>query len=137
MAGAALGAKEKPRPEVTGLGHLVVTTQAGYIMILDLSTLEVLAKVEPPKKEGSAEETDPFVSVTYCSGTDRLCACTKGEKQRSRGLDTEWEGLLTGGGGVNSLQRFMGSVAPYCLGRNRDCLWCSWNMFQFGCYLIM
>uniref|UniRef100_A0AAX7TAX9 Dual E2 ubiquitin-conjugating enzyme/E3 ubiquitin-protein ligase BIRC6 n=1 Tax=Astatotilapia calliptera TaxID=8154 RepID=A0AAX7TAX9_ASTCA len=66
------------RLEVTGLGHLVVTTRAGFIMILDLSTLEVLAKVEPPKKEGSAEETDPFVSVTYCSGTDRLCACTKG-----------------------------------------------------------
>uniref|UniRef100_A0A3Q4I275 Dual E2 ubiquitin-conjugating enzyme/E3 ubiquitin-protein ligase BIRC6 n=1 Tax=Neolamprologus brichardi TaxID=32507 RepID=A0A3Q4I275_NEOBR len=62
----------------SGLGHLVVTTRAGFIMILDLSTLEVLAKVEPPKKEGSAEETDPFVSVTYCSGTDRLCACTKG-----------------------------------------------------------
>uniref|UniRef100_I3JMK3 Dual E2 ubiquitin-conjugating enzyme/E3 ubiquitin-protein ligase BIRC6 n=1 Tax=Oreochromis niloticus TaxID=8128 RepID=I3JMK3_ORENI len=66
------------RLEVTGLGHLVVTTRAGFIMILDLSTLEVLAKVEPPKKEGSTEETDPFVSVTYCSGTDRLCACTKG-----------------------------------------------------------
>lgn len=71
--------KECKRLEVAGLGHLVVTTQAGYIMILDLSTLEVLTKVEPPKKEGSAEETDPFVSVTYCSGTDRLCACTKGE----------------------------------------------------------
>lgn len=71
--------KECKRLEVAGLGHLVVTTRAGYIMILDLSTLEVLAKVEPPKKEGSAEETDPFVSVTYCSGTDRLCACTKGE----------------------------------------------------------
>lgn len=70
--------KECKRVEVAGLGHLVVTTRAGYIMILDLSTLEVLAKVEPPKKEGSAEETDPFVSVTYCSGTDRLCACTKG-----------------------------------------------------------
>uniref|UniRef100_A0A7N9AXP2 Dual E2 ubiquitin-conjugating enzyme/E3 ubiquitin-protein ligase BIRC6 n=1 Tax=Mastacembelus armatus TaxID=205130 RepID=A0A7N9AXP2_9TELE len=70
--------KECRRLEVEGLGHLVVTTRAGYIMILDLSTLEVLAKVEPPKKEGSAEETDPFVSVTYCSGTDRLCACTKG-----------------------------------------------------------
>ncbi|KAM4590981.1 dual E2 ubiquitin-conjugating enzyme/E3 ubiquitin-protein ligase BIRC6 [Odontesthes bonariensis] len=70
--------KECKRVEVTGLGHLVVTTQAGYIMILDLSTLEALAKVEPPKKEGSAEETDPFVSVIYCSGTDRLCACTKG-----------------------------------------------------------
>ncbi|KAM3606446.1 uncharacterized protein V6R79_016382 [Siganus canaliculatus] len=64
--------------EVSGLGHLVVTTRAGYVMILDLSTLEVLAKVEPPKKDGPAEETDPFVSVTYCSGTDRLCACTKG-----------------------------------------------------------
>lgn len=76
---SASGHKESKRLEVTGLGHLVVTTRAGYIMILDLSTLEVLAKVEPPKKEGSADETDPFVSVTYCSGTDRLCACTKGE----------------------------------------------------------
>uniref|UniRef100_A0A3Q2D0E3 Baculoviral IAP repeat containing 6 n=1 Tax=Cyprinodon variegatus TaxID=28743 RepID=A0A3Q2D0E3_CYPVA len=66
------------KAEMAGLGHLVVTTQAGFIMILDLSTLEVLAKVEPPKKEGLTEEADPFVSVTYCSGTDRLCACTKG-----------------------------------------------------------
>eukprot|EP00063_Salmo_salar_P035150 XP_014009985.1 PREDICTED: baculoviral IAP repeat-containing protein 6-like isoform X16 [Salmo salar] len=64
--------------DVAGLGHLVVTTQAGYIMILDLSTLEVLAKVEPPKTDGTVDEIDPFVSVTYCSGTDRLCACTKG-----------------------------------------------------------
>ncbi|MFT7805918.1 baculoviral IAP repeat-containing protein 6 isoform X6 [Arapaima gigas] len=72
----APASKEK-RAEVTGLGHLVVTTQGGSIMILDLSSLEVLAKVEPPKKE-SADELDPFVSVTYCSGTDRLCACTKG-----------------------------------------------------------
>lgn len=76
---SALSHKECKGLEVVGLGHLVVTTRAGYIMILDLSTLEVLAKVEPPKKEGSAEETDPFVSVTYCSGTDRLCACTKGK----------------------------------------------------------
>ncbi|XP_041105893.1 baculoviral IAP repeat-containing protein 6-like isoform X2 [Polyodon spathula] len=68
--------KEK-KIDVSGLGHLVVTTQGGFIMILDLSSLEVLAKVEPPKKEGT-EEPDPFVSVTYCSGTDRLCACTKG-----------------------------------------------------------
>lgn len=65
--------------EVAGLGHLVLTTHAGYILIMDLSTLEVLSKVEPPKKEGSLEEIDPFVSVTFCSGTDRLCACTKGE----------------------------------------------------------
>ncbi|XP_016428418.1 baculoviral IAP repeat-containing protein 6-like [Sinocyclocheilus rhinocerous] len=78
-AGPSMGtaAGKEKRGEVAGLGHLVVTTQAGYIMILDLSTLEVLAKVEPPKKEGT-EEVDPFVSVTYCSGTDRLCACTKG-----------------------------------------------------------
>ncbi|XP_053567827.1 baculoviral IAP repeat-containing protein 6 isoform X7 [Bombina bombina] len=59
------------------LGHLVVTTQSGYVKILDLSTFEVMAKVDPPKKEGT-EEVDPFVSVVYCSGTDRLCACTKG-----------------------------------------------------------
>ncbi|XP_054605954.2 dual E2 ubiquitin-conjugating enzyme/E3 ubiquitin-protein ligase BIRC6 isoform X4 [Nothobranchius furzeri] len=70
--------KECKRAEMAGLGHLVVTTQTGHIMILDLSTLEVLAKVEPPKRDGLAEEPDPFVSVTYCSGTDRLCACTKG-----------------------------------------------------------
>uniref|UniRef100_A0A3Q2XNE1 Baculoviral IAP repeat containing 6 n=1 Tax=Hippocampus comes TaxID=109280 RepID=A0A3Q2XNE1_HIPCM len=69
---------ESKKQEVAGLGHLVVTTQGGNIMILDLSTLEVLTKVEPPKKEGAVEEIDPFVSVTYCSGTDRLCACTKG-----------------------------------------------------------
>ncbi|XP_076848185.1 LOW QUALITY PROTEIN: dual E2 ubiquitin-conjugating enzyme/E3 ubiquitin-protein ligase BIRC6 [Brachyhypopomus gauderio] len=72
---ASASGKEK-RAEVAGLGHLVVTTQAGYVIILDLSTLEVLAKVEPPKKEGA--EVDPFVSVTYCSGTDRLCVCTAG-----------------------------------------------------------
>lgn len=71
--------KEVKPLDVSGLGHLVVTTRAGYVMIMDLSTLEVLAKVEPPRKEGSAEETDPFVSVTFCSGTDRLCACTEGE----------------------------------------------------------
>lgn len=65
--------------EVSGLGHLVLTTHTGYILIMDLSTLEVLTKVEPPKKEGSLNEIDPFVSVTFCSGTDRLCACTKGE----------------------------------------------------------
>lgn len=65
--------------EVSGLGHLVLTTHTGYILIMDLSTLEVLTKVEPPKKEGSLDEIDPFVSVTFCSGTDRLCACTKGE----------------------------------------------------------
>lgn len=80
MAGpsTAVGSGKEKRGEVAGLGHLVVTTQAGYVMILDLSTLEVLAKVEPPKKEGT-EEVDPFVSVTYCSGTDRLCACTRGK----------------------------------------------------------
>ncbi|CAB1312602.1 unnamed protein product, partial [Coregonus sp. 'balchen'] len=75
---AAPSSAKVKQADVTGLGHLVVTTQAGYIMILDLSTLEVLAKVEPPKKDGMVDEIDPFVAVTYCSGTDRLCACTKG-----------------------------------------------------------
>ncbi|XP_035388617.1 baculoviral IAP repeat-containing protein 6 isoform X5 [Electrophorus electricus] len=74
---ATAGSGKEKRTEVTGLGHLVVTTQAGCVMILDLSTLEVLAKVEPPRKEGT-DEVDPFVSVTYCSGTDRLCVCTAG-----------------------------------------------------------
>ncbi|XP_019902908.2 baculoviral IAP repeat-containing protein 6 isoform X16 [Esox lucius] len=75
---AAPSTAKVKQADVTGLGHLVVTTQAGYIMILDVSTLEVLAKVEPPKKDGMVDDIDPFVSVTYCSGTDRLCACTNG-----------------------------------------------------------
>ncbi|KAM9394840.1 dual E2 ubiquitin-conjugating enzyme/E3 ubiquitin-protein ligase BIRC6 isoform 31-T32 [Salvelinus alpinus] len=76
--GTGTSSTKVKQADVAGLGHLVVTTQAGYIMILDLSTLEVLAKVEPPKTDGTVNEIDPFVSVTYCSGTDRLCACTKG-----------------------------------------------------------
>lgn len=78
-AGSNPGISAPPLKEASGLGHLVLTTHAGFIKIMDLSTLEVLTKVEPPKKEGSLEESDPFVSVTFCSGTDRLCACTKGE----------------------------------------------------------
>lgn len=80
--GAATSSSRTPAStlkEVSGLGHLVLTTQTGYIVIMDLSTLEVLTKVEPPKKEASVDDIDPFVSVTFCSGTDRLCACTKGE----------------------------------------------------------
>ncbi|XP_054979501.1 baculoviral IAP repeat-containing protein 6 isoform X6 [Sorex araneus] len=65
------------KADTAPLGHLVVTTQGGYVKILDLSSFEILARVEPPKKEGS-EEQDSFVSVIYCSGTDRLCACTRG-----------------------------------------------------------
>ncbi|XP_053159744.1 baculoviral IAP repeat-containing protein 6 isoform X5 [Hemicordylus capensis] len=71
------GSEREKRSEISTLGHLVITTQGGYVKILDLSNFEILAKVEPPKKEGT-EEPDKFVSVIYCSGTDRLCACTKG-----------------------------------------------------------
>ncbi|XP_069464004.1 baculoviral IAP repeat-containing protein 6 isoform X2 [Ambystoma mexicanum] len=62
---------------LSNLGHLVVTTQGGFVKILDLSNFEIVGKVEPPKREG-IEELDPFVSVIFCSGTDRLCACTSG-----------------------------------------------------------
>ncbi|XP_054832768.1 baculoviral IAP repeat-containing protein 6 isoform X2 [Eublepharis macularius] len=71
------GSERERRPEISTLGHLVITTQGGFVKILDLSNFEILAKVEPPKKEGT-DEPDKFVSVIYCSGTDRLCACTKG-----------------------------------------------------------
>uniref|UniRef100_A0A8D0MRX5 Dual E2 ubiquitin-conjugating enzyme/E3 ubiquitin-protein ligase BIRC6 n=1 Tax=Sus scrofa TaxID=9823 RepID=A0A8D0MRX5_PIG len=71
------GIEREKKSDISTLGHLVITTQGGYVKILDLSNFEILAKVEPPKKEGT-EEQDTFVSVIYCSGTDRLCACTKG-----------------------------------------------------------
>uniref|UniRef100_F7FUX9 Dual E2 ubiquitin-conjugating enzyme/E3 ubiquitin-protein ligase BIRC6 n=1 Tax=Ornithorhynchus anatinus TaxID=9258 RepID=F7FUX9_ORNAN len=73
----AKNGSEREKKSLSTLGHLVITTQGGYVKILDLSNFEILAKVEPPKKEGT-EEQDTFVSVIYCSGTDRLCACTKG-----------------------------------------------------------
>lgn len=72
------GVERGKKSDISTLGHLVITTQGGYVKILDLSNFEILAKVEPPKKEGT-EEQDAFVSVIYCSGTDRLCACTKGK----------------------------------------------------------
>ena len=72
------GIEREKKSDISTLGHLVITTQGGYVKILDLSNFEILAKVEPPKKEGT-EEQDTFVSVIYCSGTDRLCACTKGK----------------------------------------------------------
>ncbi|XP_078504877.1 dual E2 ubiquitin-conjugating enzyme/E3 ubiquitin-protein ligase BIRC6 isoform X4 [Lissotriton helveticus] len=68
--------KEK-KSNLSNLGHLVITTRGGYVKVLDISNFEILGKVEPPKKEGT-DEMDPFVSVIFCSGTDRLCACTKG-----------------------------------------------------------
>ncbi|XP_048340127.1 baculoviral IAP repeat-containing protein 6 isoform X2 [Sphaerodactylus townsendi] len=71
------GSERERRSEISTLGHLVITTQGGFVKILDLSNFDILAKVEPPKQEGT-EEPDKFVSVIYCSGTDRLCACTKG-----------------------------------------------------------
>nr|XP_033791570.1 baculoviral IAP repeat-containing protein 6 isoform X2 [Geotrypetes seraphini] len=75
-SGGGGGGKER-KSDLSSLGHLIITTQGGDVKILDLSNFEILTKVEPPKKEGT-EESDPFVSVIYCSGTDRLCACTKG-----------------------------------------------------------
>ncbi|XP_048392897.1 baculoviral IAP repeat-containing protein 6 isoform X1 [Stegostoma tigrinum] len=71
------GIVREKKSNASNLGHLVVTTQGGFIKILDLSNFETLANVEPPRKE-SSNELDPFISVVYCSGTDRLCACTDG-----------------------------------------------------------
>ncbi|XP_078085695.1 dual E2 ubiquitin-conjugating enzyme/E3 ubiquitin-protein ligase BIRC6 isoform X6 [Mustelus asterias] len=71
------GILREKKSNASNLGHLVVTTQGGFIKILDLSNFETLANVEPPRKE-SSNELDPFISVVYCSGTDRLCACTDG-----------------------------------------------------------
>ncbi|XP_078260781.1 dual E2 ubiquitin-conjugating enzyme/E3 ubiquitin-protein ligase BIRC6 isoform X6 [Rhinoraja longicauda] len=71
------GIVREKKSDASSLGHLVFTTQGGFLKILDLSTFETLVNVEPPRKE-SSNELDPFISVVYCSGTDRLCACTYG-----------------------------------------------------------
>ena len=51
-------------------GQIVVTTHRGDIKIIQLSDCKVLATIPAPDR-------DKFVSVTYCTGMDRLCACTK------------------------------------------------------------
>uniref|UniRef100_UPI00358FA005 baculoviral IAP repeat-containing protein 6 n=1 Tax=Myxine glutinosa TaxID=7769 RepID=UPI00358FA005 len=63
------------RSPTGSLGHLVITTRVGFIKVIDIGTFETLAVVNPPNRDGAA---DPFVSLIYCSGTDRLCACTQG-----------------------------------------------------------
>uniref|UniRef100_A0A8C4Q1J4 Dual E2 ubiquitin-conjugating enzyme/E3 ubiquitin-protein ligase BIRC6 n=1 Tax=Eptatretus burgeri TaxID=7764 RepID=A0A8C4Q1J4_EPTBU len=63
------------RSPAGSLGHLVITTRVGFIKVIDIGTFETLAVVDPPNRDGAA---DPFVSLIYCSGTDRLCACTQG-----------------------------------------------------------
>ncbi|CAH2249474.1 baculoviral IAP repeat-containing 6 isoform X1 [Pelobates cultripes] len=107
--------KEK-KSDLLSLGHLVVTTQGGFVKILDLSTFEVMAKVDPPKREGT-EEVDPFVSVVYCSGTDRLCACTKGGELHFLQIggacdDLDETDILVDGSLTKSVEQFVEGIKP-------------------------
>ncbi|XP_078714316.1 dual E2 ubiquitin-conjugating enzyme/E3 ubiquitin-protein ligase BIRC6 isoform X2 [Lampetra fluviatilis] len=71
------GVPDEKRMLGAHLGHFVVTTREGYVKIMELSTFETVASVVPPKKDNNGA-VDPFVSVVYCSGSDRLCSCTRG-----------------------------------------------------------
>ena len=49
--------------------HLIVTTFGGQVKVIHLVDFKVLVMIEPP-------EGDKFVSVTYCTGIERLCCCS-------------------------------------------------------------
>ncbi|XP_064603703.1 baculoviral IAP repeat-containing protein 6-like isoform X3 [Liolophura sinensis] len=57
----------------TCAGQVAVTTAAGNVQIINLSNLTVCGKISPM-------EGDKFVSLTYCSGMERLCASSSGGK---------------------------------------------------------
>ncbi|XP_035825485.1 baculoviral IAP repeat-containing protein 6 [Aplysia californica] len=62
-------------------GHLVVTTAAGLVRVLSLHSLTSVAELTP----GPGEK---FLSVTYCSGIERLCVCTDSGKIQFFDLET-------------------------------------------------
>ncbi|CAD5121553.1 DgyrCDS10052 [Dimorphilus gyrociliatus] len=57
---------ENPPERKTACGMMAVTLVCGDLLILDLSNLNTLARIRDAK----------FVSTTYCSSLDKLCATT-------------------------------------------------------------
>uniref|UniRef100_A0A2C9JJC5 Dual E2 ubiquitin-conjugating enzyme/E3 ubiquitin-protein ligase BIRC6 n=1 Tax=Biomphalaria glabrata TaxID=6526 RepID=A0A2C9JJC5_BIOGL len=62
-------------------GHIVITTASGAIQIMSLAKLTLVAVLEP----GPSEK---YICVTYCSGIERLCACTDSGKLQFFDIDT-------------------------------------------------
>ncbi|XP_077994932.1 dual E2 ubiquitin-conjugating enzyme/E3 ubiquitin-protein ligase BIRC6-like isoform X2 [Glandiceps talaboti] len=62
------------------LGQLVATTWEGGIVIMDIGPFTTLAEI-PARVNSSATKLvrsnkgEQFVSLTYCSGMERMCAC--------------------------------------------------------------
>lgn len=78
-------------------GALALTTYSGDIKILSLSDLSVLVVIKATSQEA-------YISTTYCTSIDRLCACTREGKLRffsvgpkQRHLDELDGGLSLGG----------------------------------------
>ncbi|KAH3853370.1 hypothetical protein DPMN_095892 [Dreissena polymorpha] len=74
-------------------GHIAVIFTSGSMKILSVCDLGLLAAVE-------LESGERFVDVTYCSGIDRLCACTSYRKlyfyQLSEDLMDQTDSALEG-----------------------------------------
>ncbi|XP_013417535.1 baculoviral IAP repeat-containing protein 6 [Lingula anatina] len=51
-------------------GQIAISTEMGKLKIIRLSDFKVLESFE------SSDEGQKFVSLTYCTGMERLCACT-------------------------------------------------------------
>ncbi|XP_059157271.1 baculoviral IAP repeat-containing protein 6-like isoform X2 [Physella acuta] len=62
-------------------GHIVIITASGAIQILSLINLTKVAELSP----GPSEK---YLCATYCSGIERLCACTDSGKLQFFDLDT-------------------------------------------------
>ncbi|KAK3094209.1 hypothetical protein FSP39_025467 [Pinctada imbricata] len=66
------GEKSFPVPDVHG--QIVVTLSNGKLRLLNLNDLQMLVEITPP------DDSDKFVSATYCTGMERLCACSASGK---------------------------------------------------------
>ncbi|GFS25394.1 baculoviral IAP repeat-containing protein 6, partial [Elysia marginata] len=63
------------------MGHLVVTTASGTVKVMPLASLSPVAELNPAPSE-------KYICTTYCSGVERLCACTDNGKLKFFDLET-------------------------------------------------
>ncbi|KAK6180714.1 hypothetical protein SNE40_008714 [Patella caerulea] len=70
-----VGKAVRKESKQTLLGQVGVILESGIVNIINLLNMNVLAEIRP-------SENDVFLSLTYCTGIERLCACTSSGKLR-------------------------------------------------------
>ncbi|XP_022103686.1 baculoviral IAP repeat-containing protein 6-like [Acanthaster planci] len=59
------------------LGTCALLTRSGTLRIMDISTWSILATYPTPQKHPQSTGSDRFITLTYCTGMERLCVYTE------------------------------------------------------------